>query len=55
MLTLRILGQGATLLATALLSRVLGPEDFGRYSFLFGFFLILSLFNIGGLNDIPHP
>jgi O-antigen/teichoic acid export membrane protein len=35
------------------LSRFLGPDGFGRYSFLYsGLFLILTLFNVNGLNDI---
>jgi O-antigen/teichoic acid export membrane protein len=53
MFILRIASQLVTLAAIIQLSRFLGPDGFGRYSFLYsGLFLILTLFNVNGLNDI---
>jgi O-antigen/teichoic acid export membrane protein len=53
MFILRIAGQLVTLATIIQLSRFLGPDGFGRYSFLYsGLFLILTLFNVNGLNDI---
>ncbi|MBA4377015.1 MAG: hypothetical protein C0401_12710 [Anaerolinea sp.] len=53
MFILRIASQLVTLATIIQLSRFLGPDGFGRYSFLYsGLFLILTLFNVNGLNDI---
>ena len=52
MMALRLGGQFAVFGTVILLGRMLGPADFGRYSFLFGFLMILTLFNLHGLNDI---
>lgn len=52
MFVLRILSQLVTLATIIAISRSLGPDDFGRYSFLYGFLIFLTLFNVNGLNDI---
>ncbi|MDP8241278.1 MAG: flippase [Candidatus Hatepunaea meridiana] len=52
MFVLRISSQIATLVTFIIISRMLGPEDFGRYSFLYGMLIFLTLFNVNGLNDI---
>ena len=52
MLILRLAAQVIVFTTIIVITRILGPEDFGRYSFLFGFLVFLSLFNVNGLNDI---
>ena len=52
MFVLRLLSQFVTLLTIIIISRVLGPEEFGRYSFLFALLLVVSLFNVSGINSI---
>ncbi|MFH0766329.1 MAG: flippase [Calditrichota bacterium] len=51
-LVLRLAAQGSVFIAIILLGRLLGPEDFGRYAFLFGVMTFLSLFNVAGINDV---
>ncbi len=52
MFVLRIACQLVTFATIIIISRVLGPDEFGRYSFLYGFLIIFTLFNVNGLNDI---
>jgi O-antigen/teichoic acid export membrane protein len=52
MLVLRLASQAATLTAVIILTRALGPDEFGRYAFLFGYLTLFTLFNVNGLNDI---
>ena len=52
MLTLRLVSQVASLGTVVILTRALGPEEFGRYSFLFIYLSLFTLFNVNGLNDI---
>jgi len=52
MFVLRIASQMVTLATIIILTRALGPDEFGRYAFLFGFLILFTLFNVNGLNDI---
>lgn len=52
MLTLRLAGQLVTVLTVVLVTRLLGPAEFGRYAYLFGLLTIFTLLNVNGLNDI---
>ncbi len=52
MFILRIASQLVTLATIIILTRTLGPDEFGRYAFLFGFLTLFTLFNVNGLNDI---
>ena len=52
MLILRLASQAATLTAVIILTRALGPNEFGRYAFLFSYLMLFTLFNVNGLNDI---
>lgn len=53
MLSLRLIAQAAVFTTTILLGRILGPEEFGAYSYIFyGFLLFFTLFNVSSMNDL---
>ncbi len=52
MLLIRSGAQLVVFITIVILSRLLGPAGFGQYSFLFGYLMFFTLFNVNGLNDI---
>lgn len=52
MLLIRSGAQLVVFATIVILSRVLGPAGFGYYSFLFGYLMFFTLFNVNGLNDV---